>query len=94
MTGNELKILQDWQDERHREMIDRFNGLDSRLDKIEELPRLTPDEIIKIRIAAMRLDRAAGVLRLITPKKVAAASALPGIGTLIFVVDKVRDVIP
>jgi hypothetical protein len=93
MTGNELKILQDWQDERHREMIERFNGLDDRLDKIEGLPSLTPDEIIKIRIAALRLDRAAAVVRLITPRKVAAAGFLPGLGTLVYLFERVRHIV-
>jgi hypothetical protein len=91
MTGNELRILQEWQDERHREMIERFNGLDERLDKIEGLPSLTGDEIIKIRIAALRLDRAAAVVRLITPKKVAAAGCLPGLGAILYLFDRVKQ---
>jgi uncharacterized protein YdcH (DUF465 family) len=91
MTANEMKMLRDWQDERHREMLERFDGLDDRLEKIEDSPRLTAEEIAKIRIAAVRLDRAAAVVKFITPKKVAATMCLPSLGGLAFLVERVKN---
>jgi hypothetical protein len=97
MTGNELKILQDWQDERHREMMARFDSLDEwrekvdeRMERIEDTPRLTPVEVIQIRQAALNVSRA---VRLFSAKKAAAVFALPSMGGVLYFLQWVRNVV-
>lgn len=74
MTGNELRMLKEWQDERHTEIKAHLVKIDGRLDRIESLPLL----------------KAAGLMEKLTTRRVVVATAVPGTGGVLYLIDRLK----
>lgn len=74
---SELEMLKEWQDERHAEIRVRLDRIDERLYRIEELPVLK---------ASVLVDK-------LTTRKGMALTAIPGIGGVAYLFDRLRDLL-
>lgn len=90
MTGNELRILQDWQNERHKETMERFDRLEKmqsdqnqRIEALQDA-QFTPEERDTVR-AAVR------TLRWVTPKRAAGVGGASLFGAVLVVIEQFRD---
>ena len=90
MTGTELRILQDWADERHAETMRRFDRMETmqveqgiRIEALQDV-QFTPEERDTTR-AAVR------TLRWVTPRRAAVGGSLPVFGGLLVVFERIKD---
>lgn len=90
MTGNELRILQDWQNERHKETMERFDRLERM--QSEQNQKIAALQAVQFTEAERDTVRAAvRTVRWLTPRRAAGVGGASLFGAIVVVIDQFRD---
>jgi hypothetical protein len=72
----------------------RFDSIEERMERLETMPRLSPEEVMQIRRSAVAMDRAAKMVRWLSPKRIACIASVPSSGGALYFIQWVRHIIP